>query len=368
MMPRRLLTGRLLAVLLGLVLSVALAGPASAAPATITTTVGTVTSTSVVLAWDYTWPSGTDPVPTALRVGRDGTDSRGTGPWSTTSSTVADGSRTFPNLVTGRTYTLYVELLRNGVVLARSSRTVTPGGTTTTPPPPPPSGSVVPVGVPGSWVQTFGDEFSGTAIDPVKWYVHNGKIMNNVTTRPGNVTVANGEARLQLSDSSTGAMLTTDTVDGVGKPDGYELPVGSVTEARVWFPGNGTNLYNWPAWWANADPWACGGEHDIAEALGENGGVLTVNYHHGCYPNVVHDNQRPNPAGYWGGAWHTFALHRAAGTAYVYWDGRLVHDYPTPDNRDGESLILNVGRGAGPTVLGAAGAMRVDYVRAWRAA
>jgi hypothetical protein len=234
--------------------------------------------------------------------------------------------------------------------------------TTTTPPDPT---NPVPAGVPGSWRISFQDEFSGTALDLTQWdgvWFNEGGGMNNVGTYSRNVSVANGEVRLQLSSSSEGALIHTAGGDG-GEAGRYGLPVGSVTEARIWFPGNGDQLFNWPAWWANdtydgVSGQPVSGEHDIAEVL--SSGDLTVNYHS---PSGAHN--QGSVAGYWGDAWHTYALHRKANSADVYWDGRLVKSYPTDDAGQPIDLILNVGSGKGPTVTGAAGALRVDYVRAW---
>lgn len=243
--------------------------------------------------------------------------------------------------------------------------TVTPSPSPTTTTPPAPTG-VQPVGIAGLWSLSFQDEFSGTALDTTKWeprWFSEGGTMNNVGTFASNITVANGEARLQLSSSTRGALMHTTGGFNSGRPSRYALPVGGLAEARLWFPGNGTVLDNWPAFWANdtydgVSGQPVNGEHDIAEVLGT--GQLTVNYHS---KSGAH-NQGAVP-GYWGDAWHTYAVHRKATSADVYWDGKLVKSYPTDDAGAPIELILNVGSGKGPTVTGLAGALRVDYVRAW---
>jgi hypothetical protein len=220
----------------------------------------------------------------------------------------------------------------------------------------PPSGTPVPSGVAGNWSLKFDDEFDGTSLDTSKWTNSwfNGGSMNGTSTSPSNVSVADGAVSLQLSNSSTGALIHTNNV--------YRLPVGGVAEARILFPGNGSQVYNWSAWWANStDNWPAAGEHDIAEVLG---GSLTVNYHS---PSGSHNEGAPS--GYWGGAYHTYTLHRKSGSVDVYWDGKLVKSYSTDDNGAPEDLVLNVGNGQGsPTMTGAAGAIKVDYVRAWQPA
>lgn len=222
------------------------------------------------------------------------------------------------------------------------------------------AGEPVPLGVPGAWSTVFADEFTGTSLDTTKWVNLEGGTMNGVTTRAANVSVSGGNAILKLSDSANGAEIVTNPYGG--QPQQYMLQVGHYAEARVYFPGNGTNLYNWPAWWSSGPNWPSSGEHDIAEVL--EGGKLTVNYHWGVYP--AHSSLRGYTASgaTWGNAWHVFGVHRKAASADVYWDGTKVASYATNDNGNPQSLILNIGK-SGNAMYGDAGALRVDYVRAW---
>jgi hypothetical protein len=180
--------------------------------------------------------------------------------------------------------------------------------------------------------------------------------MNKVTARAANVAEYGGNAVLTLSDSSNGAMITSGVVDGRGV-NHYTLPVGGFAEARIYFPGNGTNIYNWPAWWTTGYPWPAAGEHDIAEVLS---GKMTVNYHS---PSGAHNQGAVS--GYWGNAYHTYGLRRNAHSADVYWDGKLVKSYATDDNSAGESLLVNVGAASTASAYGTASQVKVDYVRAF---
>jgi hypothetical protein len=200
---------------------------------------------------------------------------------------------------------------------------------------------------------TFADEFDGTSLIGSVW-ASEGYHTNGVVTHTSNVSVSGGNAILTLASSSSGAEICTCYDEGYGPG----LPVGGYTEARIRFPGNGTSIYNWPTWWASGPNWPASGEHDIAEALG---GRLTVNYHS---PSLNHNTGAP--AGYWGDQFHTYGLHRKASSADVYWDGRLVRSYPTSDNGNPESLIVNVGTGSGgPNITGPESQVLVDYVRMW---
>jgi hypothetical protein len=219
------------------------------------------------------------------------------------------------------------------------------GGGNTTP---------MPVGLPGPWTMVFDDEFDGTSLDTTKWAPHwysEGGQMNNVGTYEANVAVSGGNLVLTLASSTSGALINTESNKG------FAVQVGMFAEARVYFPGDGTNVYNWDAWWISGNPWPNGGEHDIAEVLG---GKLTENYHS---PSGAHNHG--TVPGYWGNAFHVYGIHRNASSADVYWDGTLVKSYPTDDDGAGEYLILNVGNN-GVAAYGAASQMKVDYVRVWK--
>ena len=250
------------------------------------------------------------------------------------------------------------------LILTYGTQRPAPSTPTPTPTPPPastPTTAPAPLGVPGAWTLAFADEFNGTSLDTSKWssnWFGDGGKMNNLGTYTRNVSVSDGELRLQLADengTTTGALIHTGYSSGR-----YQLPVGGYSEARVYFPGSSEqNIYNWPAWWTSGPSWPSAGEHDVAEGLG---GKLTVNYH-----GTSNSGNYGTPTGTWHNTFHTYGVHRKATSADVYWDGKLVESYPTGDNSAGQELILNVGKSSSRTpITGAAGAMRVDYVRAWR--
>jgi beta-glucanase (GH16 family) len=194
---------------------------------------------------------------------------------------------------------------------------------------------------------TFDDEFNGTALNTNVWSNHAGWTnQNNVTDYASNVAEANGNLILTLASSTSGA--------AIGSNQGY-LAVGDFAEARVYFPGSGTSIYNWPAWWASGANWPAAGESDIAEGLG----TLTVNYHS---PSGAHNTG--TVSGTWSNAFHTYGIYRGSNYCDVYWDGQLVRQYTTDDNGGPENLIFTIGA-SNTLQFGAAGQVKVDYVRVW---
>jgi hypothetical protein len=215
------------------------------------------------------------------------------------------------------------------------------------------------VGVAGNWTLAFDDEFSGSSLDTSKWsncwFSPGCGTMNNVTTDPNNVAVSNGNLALRLSSSTSGALISTNPKGGA--TTGYQFTTGYV-EARIKFTGDGTNIYNWPAWWTSGQSWPGDNEIDIAEPKGP----MTSNYLNGAG-----QWQTFQPAGFWGNEWHVFGMQRNAATTDIYMDGVLVKTFVS-DNpaTHPHYLILNTGSGRGPAAYGAASEMTVDYVRAWQ--
>ncbi|MET3164306.1 UNVERIFIED_ORG: cytoskeletal protein RodZ [Arthrobacter sp. UYEF10] len=217
----------------------------------------------------------------------------------------------------------------------------------------------MPVGVPGAWTMAFADEFNGTDLDASKWsncwFSSNCGTMNKVSTSPSNVSVNGGNLVLSLNSSSSGSLVSTNPKGGA--TTGYQFGTGYV-EARIKFPGDGTNLYNWPAFWTTGQTWPTNGENDIAEVLS---GKMTVNYHS---TSGAH-NQGTVP-GNWGNSFHTYGLHRTATSSDVYFDGVKVKSYPTDDGGAPQYIVLNVGASSTAPAYGAASQVQVDYVRAWQ--
>jgi hypothetical protein len=216
-----------------------------------------------------------------------------------------------------------------------------------------------PTGPAGTWTSMFNDDFGNGALDTTKWTALDSWSMNGVQAMARNVSVSGGNLLLTLESASFGAAVSSDPFDSSSR---YDVQVGDYVEAKVYMPGDGSIVYNWPAFWTSGQNWPTNGEHDVAEVLSKQ---VAINYHYGTGASP----QQSGPwaqAGYWGNAWHTYGVHRKATTADVYWDGRLVRSYSTSDSGGGHTVLLNVGVSGTPVITGTASQIKVDYVKAWR--
>ncbi|MEA5455192.1 family 16 glycosylhydrolase [Sinomonas sp. JGH33] len=217
----------------------------------------------------------------------------------------------------------------------------------------------------------FRDEFNGTSLNRTVWTPYwrrdcvGASTMNSVHTCSSNVSYGNGEVDLKLSDSTHGALLSTNPRDGVVGHTGFQFTTG-YAEARIWFPGpaGACTIYNWPAWLTDGQSWPSTGEIDIAEAAGWGGSgadyLLSANYHG---PNKKAGSG--TFSGCWSNGWHTYAIDRKVGSIDIYVDGAKVWTTATTDHESPEYLILALGYTDGIQGLGDANAVRVDYVRVW---
>jgi beta-glucanase (GH16 family) len=125
--------------------------------------------------------------------------------------------------------------------------------------------------------------------------------------------------------------------------------------ARIYLPGSGSTIDNWPAWWTDGQNWPQDGEMDVLEGLG---GQACYHFH--------------SPAGAPGGCaagnftgWHTYGAKWESGSVIYYYDGKAVGTITTGITAAPMYLILNdaVSRTAGGPSRPST--MRIAYVRVW---
>lgn len=206
-----------------------------------------------------------------------------------------------------------------------------------------------PDGIPGNWTNVFDSEFTGNSL-PVGWapyWFKNGATQNNTLMESSNVTVSGGTLNLALT-SNSGSIVSTNPAAG----GDFQFTYGAM-EARIYLPGNGQTVYNWPAFWADGQSWPTDGELDVMEGLH---GSTSCHFHDpaggpsGNCPNV-------------GSGWHTFGAEWSPGVVTYYYDGKAVGSITSGITAQPMYLILE--NSASGTVTPST--MQVQYVRVWQA-
>jgi beta-glucanase (GH16 family) len=255
---------------------------------------------------------------------------------------------------------------------------LTPGDTQQAGPAPAPSASPAPAGAtpvpprpagssPGTWHLVFNAAFTGPALNTADW--SKGWLAHGITPPvsaselecygPSDVTVSGGALHLSLTGQPnrcggrtrpyTSGMINTD-----GK---FQFTYGFM-EARIYLPGSGGQILNWPAFWADGQNWPRTGEIDVLEGLGGKA----------CWHFINRSAVRGNcTAGTFYNGWHTFGADWEARAITFYYDGRAVGTIRSGITHAPMYLILNnatAHRYQIPVRVPAD--MRVAYVRVWQ--
>src|SRR5580765_3020812 len=214
-----------------------------------------------------------------------------------------------------------------------------------------------------SWNLTFDDEFNGASLNTSKWTANwlgsptaITKPINPAETAaydPAQATVSDGSLHLKAiaSPVSVGGVSYADRSGMVQSHDKFEQAYGYF-EAKVFLPGTGGQVANWPAFWTDGESWPTNGEMDIMEGLG---GKAAYHFH--------------SPSGGPGSAvngdytgWHIFAGLWEPGSVTFYYDNVEVGKITTGITGAPQYLILNNGIGGygGATLVPSD--MQVDWV------
>lgn len=238
---------------------------------------------------------------------------------------------------------------------------VTPPPTTPPVTPPPTTPPAGPVGVPGSWTAQFDDEFNGTALNASVWQPGwfgtglTGPVNSSEPHKYSSANVSESGGTLNLALTATNGSLVSTNPDALGTGKGYQFSGPSVLEARVFVPGSGTTVSNWPAFWSDGQSWPSNGEIDVMEGLG--GGTA---YH--VHTNAGGPGQTVNV----GSGWHTFAADWSGNTMTFYYDGKNVGSEPYSTGNAPQYILFDNSSygpdGTTPSV------MQVDWVKVWKPA
>ena len=150
---------------------------------------------------------------------------------------------------------------------------------------------------------------------------------------------------------------TTGAITTNGK---FSFTYGAI-EARIYLPGSGGTIDNWPSFWTDGQSWPTDGEMDIAEGLG---GGASYHFHWGT-PSSPQQSGSPVAGDFTG--WHTYAANWQPGRVDFYYDGARVGTITTGITSSPMYIILNYAVSqtfGGPIVTPAT--MKVDYVRVWQ--
>lgn len=214
------------------------------------------------------------------------------------------------------------------------------------------SSAAEPLGIPGSWNLVFDDEFDGATLgsDWAPYWFRDGSTQNGTVMSSSNVSVSNGDLDLALT-SSSGALVSTNPSGG-GR---FQFTYG-VLEARIYLPGTGEEVDNWPAFWSDGQDWPADGEIDVMEGLR---GATSCHFH---FPGGGPSGGCPNV----GSGWHVFAADWQPGSITYYYDGSEAGVVATGVTSAPMYLVLEnaatPGRSTVPSTV------EVDYVRVWQAA
>lgn len=212
--------------------------------------------------------------------------------------------------------------------------------------------SPVPLGVPGSWNLVFDDEFDGTALGQAwaPYWFRDGSVQNGTVMNSSNVSVSDGDLDLALG-SGSGSIVSTNPEGG----GAFQFTYG-VFEARIYLPGTGDEVDNWPAFWADGQHWPADGEIDAMEGLH---GVTACHFHYsGGGPSGGCPNTGPG--------WHVFAAEWEPGSVTYYYDGQDVGDVTTGITN--EPMYLVIENSLSPDGPAVPATVKVDYVRVWQTA
>jgi len=227
---------------------------------------------------------------------------------------------------------------------------------------------IVPAGnPPGTWHLVFNTTFTGQALNTADW--SKGWLAPGITPPvdslelecygPGNVTVSGGALHLSLirEPHSCGGKARPYTSGLINTDGKFQFTYGFM-QARIWLPGHGGQIINWPAFWADGQDWPRDGEIDVLEGLGGKACWHFIN------PATVRGGCT---AGTFTNGWHTFGADWEPRSITYYYDGRVAGKIKSGVTHAPMYLILNNATAHRYQIpIQVPADMRVAYVRVWQ--
>jgi beta-glucanase (GH16 family) len=222
-----------------------------------------------------------------------------------------------------------------------------------------------PLGAKGIWLLRFDDEFNAAGLDTSKWSTG---WLGAGLTPPVNTyeqecydpkQVTEGAGTLRFTVISSPCKVGGKTYpyrSGMINTDGKAEFTYGFFQARIYLPGRGASIVDWPAWWTDGQHWPQDGEMDVMEGL--QGQACWAFHSDAGAPGSCSSG---NFTG-----WHTYGANWEPGSVTYYYDGAQVGHISAGITSSPMFLILNyaVNRpGQGP--VAAPSTMRIDYVRVW---
>jgi beta-glucanase (GH16 family) len=240
--------------------------------------------------------------------------------------------------------------------------------TTSAAPDPATSPPLRPAGNPaGTWHLVFDGTFTGRALNTADWST--GWLANGITPPvsrgelecydPARVTVSGGALNLSLirQPHLCGGRVRPYSSGMVNTDGKFQFTYG-LMQARIWLPGQGGQISNWPAFWTDGQNWPEDGEIDVLEGLGGKACWHFIN------PAAVRGNC---VAGTFYNGWHTFGADWEPRSITYYYDGRVVGRIKSGITHAPMYLILNNATTHLYQIpLQVPADMRVAYVRVWQ--
>ena len=220
---------------------------------------------------------------------------------------------------------------------------------------------------PETWRLVFNGTFTGRALGTAGWST--GWLAHGITPPvsqpelecydPANVTVSGGALHLSLirQPHSCGGKARPYTSGLVNTDGKFQFTYGFM-EARIWLPGHGGQIINWPAFWADGQNWPKDGEIDVLEGLGGKACWHFIN------PATVRGGCA---AGTFSNGWHTFGADWEPRSITYYYDGRVAGTIKSGITHAPMYLILNNATAHRYQIpIQVPADMRVTYVRVWQ--